>query len=32
MAMIVVFAGLGGTAGAVYRPLFEIVPTMEFPP
>jgi hypothetical protein len=32
MAMIVVFAGLGGTDGAVYTPLFEIVPRIEFPP
>jgi hypothetical protein len=32
VALTVTEAGLGGVAGAVYSPLVEIVPTVEFPP
>lgn len=31
-AVIVTEAGLGRSAGAVYRPVLEMVPTFEFPP
>jgi hypothetical protein len=32
VAVTITDAGLGRTAGGVYRPAFEIVPTVEFPP
>ena len=32
VALTIALGGLGGTLGAVYNPLFDILPTTEFPP